>query len=30
MFDHGLLEQLPIVSNLDAVDSGAENLHVVF
>src|SRR2546428_2619832 len=30
MFDHGFLEQFPIVSNLYALDSRAENLHVVF
>src|SRR2546427_13189642 len=30
MFDHGFLEQFPVVSNLYALDSSPENLHVVF
>src|SRR2546425_12070378 len=30
VFDHGFLEQFPVVSNLYALDSRAENLHVVF
>ena len=30
MFDHGLLEQFPVVSDLYALDSRPENLHVVF
>ena len=30
MLDHRFLEQLTVVSDLNALDSGAENPHVVF
>src|SRR2546426_9286933 len=30
MFDHGFLEQFPVVGNLYTLDSSAQNLHIVF